>query len=391
MGGDKFQSRLRKKEGLIYSQRAFPHHMGTDTECSKTKSAIFHCLFTVALISLGFYFGTAHDRYWPPPHSPPKHPSSLRLPDRHLKKHTAQNTLTNPLLECGEINNIPNNVIKKLKSNIQAFIDQNTADKQPDVISVYFRDLNNGPTFGINEQATFIPGSLLKVPFMLGIYKLAESDSDMLKKKIQYDGGHAAAIENFVSTNHIRKGSAYTVDELIEYMIRYSDNDATLLLAQLFPPEYMESIYTDLAIETPHDEAYQMSVKTYASFFRILYNATYMNDMLSEKALRYLTKTDFTQGLTAPLPPSRIVAHKFGERELPELGQKQLHDCGITYYPGKPYVLCVMTRGNDYDKLTDIIRDISKIVYDGVASENPGSPPLMNFPREKRHSPSSTN
>jgi hypothetical protein len=60
------------------------------------------------------------------------------------------------------------------------------------------------------------------------------------------------------------------------------------------------------------------------------------------------------------------VAHKFGERESRDLQGNtsyQLHDCGVVYYPKRPFLLCVMTKGTDSDVLTKVIQDISQSIY----------------------------
>ena len=67
------------------------------------------------------------------------------------------------------------------------------------------------------------------------------------------------------------------------------------------------------------------------------------------------------------------MAHKFGENTDIDLTtgtqvDKELHDCGIVYVPQKPYLLCVMTRGQDFNSLTNVISSISKIVYNLVTS-----------------------
>ncbi|MDO8560151.1 MAG: serine hydrolase [bacterium] len=64
-----------------------------------------------------------------------------------------------------------------------------------------------------------------------------------------------------------------------------------------------------------------MSVKDYASFFRILYNASYLNREQSERALGLMTKTRFRDGIIAGVPAGRPVAHKFGERTTLEDGK----------------------------------------------------------------------
>jgi len=46
----------------------------------------------------------------------------------------------------------------------------------------------------------------------------------------------------------------------------------------------------------------------------------------------------------------------------------QLHDCGIVYYPQRPYVICVMTKGRDLDVLKNVIKGISEIVYEHQGS-----------------------
>ena len=88
---------------------------------------------------------------------------------------------------------------------------------------------------------------------------------------------------------------------------------------------------------------------------------------MSEKALSYMSEVDFKQGLVAGVPGGIAIAHKFGEKTVGASGEiKQLHDCGIVYYPNNPYLLCVMSRGDSFEYLDDTIREISHIVYEEV-------------------------
>ena len=81
-----------------------------------------------------------------------------------------------------------------------------------------------------------------------------------------------------------------------------------------------------------------------------------------------LAQSDFNDGLRRGVPSSIAVAHKFGERFL-ESGERHLHDCGIIYHPTNPYLLCVMTRGTDFDALSALIGDISKEVFTAIDQE----------------------
>jgi hypothetical protein len=53
--------------------------------------------------------------------------------------------------------------------------------------------------------------------------------------------------------------------------------------------------------------------------------------------------------------------------------QKQLHDCGIVYFPNHPYIVCLMTRGYDWNVLEKTLKDISKIIFDAMRITYPDS------------------
>ena len=93
---------------------------------------------------------------------------------------------------------------------------------------------------------------------------------------------------------------------------------------------------------------------------------------MSEKALKILNNAILENSrLVAGLPSDVKISHKFGEREAKENGVtiQQLHDCGIVYYPKYPYLICIMTKGKDFNKLSGVIADISKIVYGEVSDK----------------------
>jgi hypothetical protein len=128
--------------------------------------------------------------------------------------------------------------------------------------------------------------------------------------------------------------------------------------------ELLTQTYSDLGILEMGSDTSMAAVNTkaYGSIFRMLYNSSYLNPDASEQLLSLLVQSDFAYGIRAGVPANMRVAEKFGERYLDD-GQKQLHSCGIVYFPNNPYLLCVMTRGQSFDDLKTIISDISKKVY----------------------------
>jgi beta-lactamase class A len=132
----------------------------------------------------------------------------------------------------------------------------------------------------------------------------------------------------------------------------------------------LNQVYTDLGLTPPGDNAsYTISAKDYSLFFRVLYNATYLNDTDSEKALSILSQVTFASGLVAGLPSGTVVAHKYGEYvngNNDHVDSIELHDCGIIYSKKSPYLLCVMTKGQNLNGLQDVIASISKLVYTDI-------------------------
>lgn len=275
----------------------------------------------------------------------------------------------NPLLECN--NNLANNNLSTLKHQIDDVIKQQINDKNISFASVYFRDLNNGPWFGINEKEYFTPASLIKVPILITYYKKAEKNPEILKQTIvNQEGADGVFIQNIKPSETMVSNQSYTIEELINRMIIYSDNDAYNDLTKNIDGNEILQTYKDLDVDISqmftNPNGNILTVKDYASFFRILYNASYLNKDMSEKALGLLSQTEYKQGLVAGVPNKIQVAHKFGERIYNDTKEVQLHDCGIVYLPKKPYLLCVMTRGQDLNKASQTIKTISQKVFDYI-------------------------
>ncbi len=280
-----------------------------------------------------------------------------------------------PLLACGFSENKPSRAYKVLETAIEGVLDtKKSADNASDA-SVYFRDLTTGNWTGINENIQYTPASLLKIPVMIAYFKAAETNANLLPHQIEYRGDFNENGQQIIKPSEVLViGKLYTVEELIKRMIVDSDNNAEDLLLNYIDQDYLVEVFSDLSLN-PHvfsenTNGQVVSAKSFSFVFRILYNATYLDKDMSEKALGLLTQASFDKGITAGVPSDIKVAHKFGERtyasQVGTLISRELHECGIVYAPSKPYLLCVMTKGSDFTKSEDLIASISNIVYNTV-------------------------
>jgi beta-lactamase class A len=223
---------------------------------------------------------------------------------------------------------------------------------------------------GINEKEFYSPASLLKVPIMIAALKYAQNNSDFLLFEVPFTKPVEKPQKNTVG-KFLELGQKYTVKQLLEYMIISSDNEAKYLLTQLVPINFQKGVYMDLGVDlykNTNDEDF-LSVKEYASYFRILYNASYLDKENSEYALSVLSQSAYKKGIVAGIPDNIVVSHKFGVRKINSRKFNiQLHDCGIVYKNNQPYLLCVMTRGTEFEYLEEVISKISRIVYNSLKS-----------------------
>jgi len=262
-----------------------------------------------------------------------------------------------------------------LKAEIEGVINAAKAQGAITSASVYINRLNNDHWISINGNEGYNGGSLLKVPVMMTYLREAEKRPGLLGRKLVFSYGGKVPQQTFNEGN-IEQGKSYTIKELMYYMIARSDNYATSLLNKNINTEAYENLFADIGIPKPNmtDRSYTLTVNDYSKFLRVLYNATYLNIEDADFALSLLSQVTFKEGLTRELPASVKVAHKFGEWGEPVAGTlHQLHESGIVYCDGNPYLITVMTKGKEVKPLPDVISQISKLVFDSLAGDKPKS------------------
>ncbi len=286
------------------------------------------------------------------------------------KQITSWFLYTNPVLDYNISSSIMENKNINLEQELQEYLEIKKWKNKTTHISVYFRNLNNGNRFGINEKEEFSPASLMKLPLLIAYYKLSENYPNVLNEKLVYipDPVEQEITQNIKPEKTLEPYQEYVIKDLLDRMILYSDNKSSILLENAIDLELYKKSFIDIGINFPEfrDGMFEnnINIVEYASFFRVLYNASYINRSNSEYILDLLSNTTFIKWLKRWIPEDIVVSHKFGERVIN--WEKQLHDCWIVYYPDHPYLLCVMTRGWDWEILENIITDISQKIYDEV-------------------------
>jgi hypothetical protein len=135
--------------------------------------------------------------------------------------------------------------------------------------------------------------------------------------------------------------------------------------------EKVNQVFDSLDIpRDTQDELPIISPKNYSSIFRVLYLSSYLKADDSNEILTTLTKTPFNNKLVAGVPREIRVSHKIGVFQEKQSKNSIYSDCGIFFIPKRPYILCVMYKG-DENIADQHMKNVSKLIYSFVSDVKP--------------------
>ena len=212
------------------------------------------------------------------------------------------------------------------------------------------------------SQYHYNPASMSKLIELITYLKEAEENPEILNKKIFFPRHFTQVSPQNIKDFQLKEKVSYTVSDLLTYMIKYSDNDATVLLNLNMNMRIYNQLFLDLKIPAPPSNGeFFITSADFSKFFRVLYNGTYLHPKYSEWGLRLLTTSTFKEGLQKGVDSTITIAHKFGERII---GNKiQFHEFGIVYINDNPYLIGIMSKGSSLNQLIEIAAEISRITF----------------------------
>lgn len=260
-----------------------------------------------------------------------------------------------------------------LRRTLLRQLDSLRATGQLTAASLYLRDFGRGQWMSINGEERYHPGSLMKVALLISILKAAEMQPGLLQQRIRYVSPPEDGIQaQYYAFPTIRVGKEYTVAELLEYMIAYSDNHATWLLASHLDPRGAPKLFDDIGLKVSWDSIDQLTLSApeVAVLFKAIFNSSYLSPESSDYAAQVLSKCAFSEGFKKGLPAGVHMWHKFGG--WGHAGRThELHEAGVIYVEGVPYLLVIMTRGADTPRQAQSIAWLTRSIYHYMIQREP--------------------
>ncbi|MBI5917230.1 MAG: serine hydrolase [Bacteroidetes bacterium] len=285
-----------------------------------------------------------------------------RTPDYTIKRVQGFENIR-PLLTVETAAESP--IFDPLKQDLTSTIDTLTKAGTVSEVSIFFKEFEHGNWMAINPDKKYHPASLMKVPLLLAMLRSLEADPSQLKKEVTFEkpvGMEERA--QFYKYPTIEVGKKYTVHELLFYMIAYSDNNATWVVSRFVSQDQIAKLFAEMGLPTPRtdDPNFTLTPRDYSLFFNAIFNSSYLSSEFSEYSADLLSNCSFKEGFGKGFPTDTKMWHKFGEWQA-ENQPHELHEVGIVFVKEKPFLLMVMTKGNDTERQAEAIQTISKEIY----------------------------
>lgn len=233
-----------------------------------------------------------------------------------------------------------------------------------DNFGFYFEYLPSGTSIGVNSTNDFYSASLFKVPVVMAYYHYLErtgkSGETLMIQKEDID-------KNFGDLWKKGAGAKISSDDAIRLALSESDNTAAKVIARKVEDQDFQAVYPalDLNLQTGSGGAI-LSARDYSTVIKALYFSSVIKREDSNKVLQYLSQSKFDDKLVAGLPKGTLVAHKIGDYRDGK-DNKSYMDCGIVYLPQRPYMLCMMSVGDEKTAQSRMSK-LSKTIYNYVSS-----------------------
>ena len=249
--------------------------------------------------------------------------------------------------------------------------------------AVAYRDLQTGDELLIHPDAEFHAASMMKVPVMLRLHRMADRRQLDLDSAIEvrneftsiYDGSSysLSADDDSDSTLYSLIGSEVTIRDLIDRMISRSSNLATNILIEIADPDSIAPMLASLRADgmtvlrgVEDIPAYERGLNntTTARGLLELFSAIALGQAATPKAtsemIEALLRQEFNDAIPAGLPEGTPVAHKTGWITAVD------HDGGIVMPAARTtYVLVILTSGVEDETVTrTAAADVSRIIWE---------------------------
>jgi len=236
------------------------------------------------------------------------------------------------------------------------------------VAALHIADLTSGDRWAIRDELVFPQASAIKVPILLELFRRAESEPDLLRKRVEMTDAVRTGGSGVLSVL-TDGGSALSLEDYAIYMIQHSDNTATNVLIDELGMDAINRLSESLGapqtvlqrkmIRPEQSALGNENLSTPRDAALIMEKIATCDLPMSESAchrLREILELYKDGPIRTPVPEEIPIAFKPGGIT----GVSTVW--GLVDVPDRPYVIVVMSNyGGDGGA---VIEEVSRLAYD---------------------------
>lgn len=220
-------------------------------------------------------------------------------------------------------------------------------------VGVYIYSFANNKIVSINADSIFPTASMVKIPILIGVmHKIFNGELNYHQSMTYTDSLYYSEGDDMLSS--FKSGEKIELSKLLLLMMSTSDNCASLWLQGLAGSgtvinKYLDSLGikdTRVNSRTPGRQqdrsAYgwgQTTPKEMATLLKLILEKKIINDVISERMLRLMSRQYWDEEAISSIPPDVFVADKNGAVDASR--------SEVMYVKDKhPYILCICTKNN---------------------------------------------
>lgn len=224
--------------------------------------------------------------------------------------------------------------------------------------AVYYKDLNSGNFFAIDENQLQTGASVNKLPIIAALYLLDKEDKLKLDDKITIQKDD---VQDY-GTGSIRyqiMPQTYSLRNLAKLALKESDNTAAHVLSIKIGEENVQKLVDSWGLKQTNMVNNKTTVYDMSLLFEKIYKGEIADQGNTKELLEFMTDTEAEDRLPKGLPNGTKIYHKTGD------GEGFVHDLGIIEGENV-YFLGVMTSdiGDAEEETKKTIAEISKKIFD---------------------------
>ena len=223
------------------------------------------------------------------------------------------------------------------------------------VYGLFVIHLDNGFSYGVNENEIFTAASLIKLPVIAGMYMEEEAGNIDLDEK--YTLKNSDKVTGAGSLYGKPAGYQITYRNLVQLMGKQSDNTAFNIARKILSDGKINDVIGKIGMSNTSLEENETTPRDIGIFFEELWKSNSVSKESRDEILDYLTDTIYEDWLPAGIPDDVRIAHKYG-REV-----HVVNDAGIVF-TNKPFVIVILSKGVIEKEADTVLPELSEIIYE---------------------------